>query len=128
MSKFKIGDKVKIIRTVKEYQRNYIGVVDEITQIFTDYGYGLKNQPGGWIDSELKLVEKEQVKDNGINFLLKFETNEGGIVIRELQSLKEVRKEITNLTENGFDIKNFKLYQVQKERKISSNLQIKISK
>lgn len=59
MSKFDVGDKVKIIRTNLGSQRDYIGRVREVVKTDIDGAY-LDNMPGNddyYLDSELALIE-----------------------------------------------------------------------
>lgn len=59
MSKFNVGDKVKIVRTNLDSQREYIGRVREVVKTDSD-GAFLDNMPdddGYYLDSELALIE-----------------------------------------------------------------------
>ena len=143
MCKFKIGDKVKVLKVSENWLSSFefyggkFGNIYTVTNIYKYSDYQIfildnnrfsVNFKEDWLELVDDKKEKEQVKDNGINFLLTFKTRKGGIEIFELQSLKKVREKVLELSGDFVKIEDFKLYQVQKERKISSNLQIKISK
>lgn len=57
--KFKVGDRVKIIRDVSGNYTQFVGVVTTIEAV-TSTGYSLKDVLGGenWVDKELELIKE----------------------------------------------------------------------
>lgn len=56
MAKFKVGDKVRVIKEFCEHQVGKIAVIDRYDPRDDDYTYGFES--GGWINSESIVLEK----------------------------------------------------------------------